>query len=443
MVQDSTVAQNGTLSGKASTSNVGTALVGAKGFKRHNPRSDRFPIHKFHHFEFWTGEATMTAKRFTYGLGMPQVAKSDQSTGNHHFASYVLQSNDLVFAVTAPYGRQAPQLAASSSPCPWYSQDKAYETINAHGLYVRAVGLLVADAAEAYRISVEHGGEGVLEPTTLTDEVSGQQLVVSEIKAYGDCVLRFVSGSYEGPYLPGYETTPPAAGAPDFGLQRCDHAVFNTHNLLEAVQYLSRAVGFHEFAEFVADDVGTLDSGLNSMVLANNSEMVLMPVNEPTFGTKRKSQIQTYLEQNQGPGLQHLALKTDDIFRTMREMRARADCGGFDFMPWPEGDYYRQLPARIGKVLSEEQYKAVEELGLLVDADDQGVLLQVFTKPLGDRPTVFFEIIQRLCLASSEAPPPKRQRVQQEVGGCGGFGKGNFSALFKSIEVYETDLGIN
>eukprot|EP00958_Prasinococcus_capsulatus_P014979 scaffold1588_cov408-Prasinococcus_capsulatus_cf.AAC.4 len=152
--------------------------------------------------------------------------------------------------------------------------------------------------------------------------------------------------------------------------------------------------GLHEFAEFTAEDVGTVDSGLNSMVLANNSESVLFPVNEPTTGTRRKSQIQTYLEQNEGPGLQHLALKCDDIFHTLTCMRASV--AAFDFMPRPSDDYYRQLPSRIGDSLSAEQYRQCEELGILADKDPEGVLLQIFTKPVGDRSTLFLEIIQRV-----------------------------------------------
>ena len=208
--------------------------------------------------------------------------------------------------------------------------------------------------------------------------------------------------------------------------------------MIPAIEYICGFSGFHEFAEFVSDDVGTVDSGLNSMVLANNSEMILLPVNEPTLGTKRKSQIQTYLEQNEGPGLQHLALKTDDIVATLREMRARSEFGGFEFMPNLGPEYYKDLPSRIGDALPAEKYKECEELGILVDIDDQGVLLQIFTKPLGDRPTVFIEIIERLCKIENEP-----EQEGEEIGGCGGFGKGNFGALFKSIEVYETDLGIN
>jgi 4-hydroxyphenylpyruvate dioxygenase len=271
---------------------------------------------------------------------------------------------------------------------------------------------------------------------------SGQgAMVVSEVRAYGDVVLRFVSreGGFEGPYLPGYRCTPAPARPLDYGLRRLDHAVGNVWDLLEAVEYIGRMTGFHEFAEFTAEDVGTLDSGLNSIVLANNDERVLIPVNEPTFGTRRKSQIQTYLEYNKGPGLQHLALATDDIFATVRSMREASVLGGFDFQEPPPPQYYRDLPKRLGDALTPEQYRMVEELGLLADKDDQGVLLQVFTRPVGDRPTLFLEIIQRI---GCEEEDPDTGRPRQR-GGCGGFGKGNFRALFESIERYEESLKLN
>jgi len=263
-----------------------------------------------------------------------------------------------------------------------------------------------------------------------------EKAVISEIKLYGDVIIRWVSlEGFTGPYLPQFAKV----DTPDFnyGLVRLDHAVGNAPVMFDVIEYIQKATGFHEFAEFTAADVGTVDSGLNSMVLANNNEMVLLPINEPTFGTKRKSQIQTYLEQNEGPGLQHLALKTNDIFRTMREMRQRTLVGGFDFMPKPSNDYYKNLPEKIGDILTKEQYEEIEKLGLLADKDDQGTLLQIFTKPLGDRPTVFIEIIQRIgCLEKSP------EGLEEQKGGCGGFGKGNFSELFKSIEDYEKTLGV-
>jgi 4-hydroxyphenylpyruvate dioxygenase len=258
----------------------------------------------------------------------------------------------------------------------------------------------VTDAAQAFEACVAHGGQPVLPPTTLhspspspspnghpqdQDQGHGQEgqghAVVAEVRAYGDVVLRFVSRhkGFDGAFLPGYRpVSPPPGVAPlDYGLERLDHAVGNVWDLLGAVNYVGRMTGFHEFAEFTAEDVGTTDSGLNSIVLASNDERVLLPLNEPTYGTPRKSQIQTYLEQNMGPGLQHLALATPDIFATMRRMRAATAMGGFEFQDPPNRAYYEALPGRIGAALTPEQYRMVEELGLLVDRDDQGVLLQV------------------------------------------------------------------
>ncbi|KAL6041126.1 4-hydroxyphenylpyruvate dioxygenase [Balamuthia mandrillaris] len=416
-------------------------LVGHKNFVRHNPKTDLWKNKRFHHVEFYCGDATSVSRRFALGLGMTLVAKSDLSTGNATYASYVYRSNDIVFTFTAPYSTKL-EKSHSQPPFPHFDQQYAYDFFQKHGLAVRAMGVKVADAAEAYKKAVEHGGKGVLEPLTMTDEHG--TAVVSEIELFGDVVLRFVSDDgYKGPFLPKYE---PVNGRPlCYGLQRLDHAVSNVPKLLEAVDYLATATGFHKFAEFTAEDVGTVDSGLNSMVLASNNEMVILPVNEPTFGTPRKSQIQTYLEHNEGSGLQHLALKTDDIFSTLRQMKAQSDWG-FEFMDSPGKGYYERLPARIGDILTPEQYKEVEELAILVDKDDQGTLLQIFTKPLGDRPTIFIEIIQRLgCnITKKKKVEEEGKLVEKEVvmqkGGCGGFGKGNFAELFKSIEDYERTL---
>jgi 4-hydroxyphenylpyruvate dioxygenase len=405
---------------------------------RFNPRSDKFGVQRFHHVEFWTPDATGAAKRFSWGLGMPMVAKSDLSTQNSTFASYVLQSGELTFALTAPYSR-ARRREGSTPPLPWYDQDDAYDFLNRHGLAVRAIGIRVDDARQAFEVSTANGAEGVLPPTELRDDGSNTSAVVSEIRAYGDCVLRFISGSFQGPYMPNFEAV--ASEQESYGLQRLDHAVGNVHVMADTVDYLQRATGFHQFAEFTTEDVGTVDSGLNSQVLASNNEMVILPVNEPTFGTPRKSQIQTYLEQNEGPGLQHLALKTNDVVATLRKMRRVSACGGFDFMPPLDKSYYQKLPEKIGDALTPQQYKDIEELGILADKDDQGILLQIFSKPLSDRPTVFIEIIQRIGCEREVEGADGRTKIEQ-AGGCGGFGKGNFTALFKSIEEYERTLDI-
>ncbi|RQM26767.1 hypothetical protein B5M09_003188, partial [Aphanomyces astaci] len=329
----------------AAPSTTKMQLVGFKNFVRHNPKSDRFTMHKFHHVEFYCQDATNVSKRFGWGAGLNLVAKSDQSTGNHAYASYVMQSGDLQLVITAPYSRQN-QKTTSTAPLPHFDVPFAHEFCAKHGLAVRAMGISVEDAKAAYDISVANGGEGVTPPQELTDAATGQVSVVSEVKLYGEVVLRFVSGNFAGRFLPGYENVE----GPDvsIGLQRLDHAVGNLPNLLEAMDYVCGFTGWHEYAEFTAEDVGTVDSGLNSMVLANNTETILLPMNEPTFGTKRKSQIQTFLEQNEGPGLQHMALKTNDIFHTLAEMRKRTHLGGFDFMPKPSAAYYKNLPAKIG-----------------------------------------------------------------------------------------------
>ncbi|KAK9805108.1 hypothetical protein WJX73_009028 [Symbiochloris irregularis] len=421
-------------------------LAEAQGFRRKNPLSDKFEVLRFHHIEWWCADATNAQTRFSCGLGMHMVAKSDLSTGNTTFASFVLQSHDMVFAFTAPQSQKQP---GKGSAIPWYSRSKAFQFNQHHGLGVRAVGILVTDAAAAYKIAVQNGAVSAAEPVTLTDKATGQEQTVAEVLLYGDVVLRLVSGSFQGPFLASY--TPVSSHPVSYGIRRVDHAVGNVPVMHDTVEYIKRFSGFHEFAEFTAEDVGTLDSGLNSMVLASNNEMVIMPINEPTFGTPRKSQIQTYLEQNEGPGLQHLALKTDNIFTTMKALRAASGAaGGFDFMPAASDDYYRQLPEKIGNVLTEEQYAMVKELGLLVDKDDQGVLLQIFTQPLGDRPTVFLEIIQRVgCMRPLLDPRGEEVKAKDsnspvlvQAGGCGGFGKGNFSELFKKIEDYERTLSV-
>lgn len=414
-------------------------LVGFEAFKLNrttNPMTDKFEILKFHSLEFYCSDATNTSRRFTWGLGMSQVAKSDLSTGNKDYASYVIKSNELVFAFTAPYSTSEElKQDSSKAPHPNFDQGAAHSFVVKHGMAVKAVGISVTDAAEAYHLSTSNGAIGVLPPTTLKDAKSGGSMCISEIQMFGDTVIRWISsGDFTGVFLPNYEATT----TPDlnFGLLRLDHAVSNVPNLFEAVDYLMHSVGLHEFSEFTAADVGTVDSGLNSMVLASNNEFVLLPVNEPTFGTKRKSQIQTYLEHNNGAGMQHLALMTEDIYATMREMRKRSFIGGFEFMPAPDSGYYDRIPSRIGSdTLSAAQIAELKELGLLVDRDDQGVLLQVFTKPLGDRPTIFIEIIQRIGCDKT----PEGHRKPQSAG-CGGFGKGNFSELFKSIEEFEKSL---
>ena len=432
----------------------------------------------FHHIEFYTGDALMTAKRFELALGVPITCCSSLATGNDVCVTYGLEcgieynsdtesGQGVRFLITAPLSRAMQKVNNSAStgvpsnvqmtapvPLPGYSIEGAHEFYSKHGLAVRAVGVEVQDAKEAYDAALQNGAQGVLPPTDMPSNYEGQftgGCQMAEVKLYGDVVLRFVSFGDENcerkardgipepflPHLAPYPSYKPTR--PNYGLKRIDHTVGNVPNLLETQSYIQTFTGYHPFAEFTPEDIGTVDSGLNSVVLASDSENVLLPLNEPTEG-KRKSQIQTYLEQNEGPGLQHIAIKTDDIFETITKMRhAEDNFGGFELMVRPSDEYYRDLPSRLGNKLSVDQYERLEELGILADADEEGVLLQIFTKPLGDRPTLFLEIIQRIgCVIEQDEDTG---RIKERPG-CGGFGQGNFRELFKAIEDHEKTLKV-
>ena len=390
-------------------------------------------------------------------LGLPITCWSSLGTGNDVCTSYGLECGDVRFVVTAPLSRRAASSTTASAgsnvqmsapcPLPGYNAEFAQEFYLRHGLAVRAVGIVVENVTLAYFSAVENGAIGVLEPTNVKSYCGGQECELAEIQLYGDVVLRLIqfgetdNKSNECPFLPHLAPYPSRKNKRTYGLSRLDHTVGNVPNLLEAQNYIKSFSNFHPFAEFTPDDIGTVDSGLNSIVLASKNEEVLLPLNEPTEG-KRKSQIQTFLEQNEGPGLQHIAIKTDDIFETIAKMRyAEENLGGFELMMHPSNDYYKELPDRLGDKLSEDQYAKLEELGILADADDEGVLLQIFTKPLGDRPTLFIEIIQRIGCVLAEESKNKSEAIRVKPG-CGGFGQGNFRELFKAIEDHEKTLKV-
>lgn len=453
-------------------------LKGFDSFVRTNPMTDKIAVQRFHHVEYYCGDATTTYKRFMLGLGMKLVAKSDLSTGNKRSASYAVKTGDMMMCFTAPYGEVAKftqpimpeesesanedenalQLDSLKAPFPGFNSTGATSFFEKHGLGVKAIGIEVDNVQEAWMTMLGEGAVSVLEPTIVSHQADNLKAVpyeggpsgfvkYAEVALYGDVVLRLIesSKSFKGSFWPNFEDVDvplPTTIAPmgDYGLFRFDHIVGNLFDLTEGRKRIAKMTGFHDFAEFVAEDVGTVDSGLNSVVLANNNELVLLPLNEPTYGTKRKSQIQTYLEQNNGEGVQHLALFTRDIFLTLRHMRAVSDIGGFEFVASQPASYYEKLRQRLGNALTQEQYRQCEELGILADKDDQGVLLQIFTKPVGDRPTMFLEIIQRVGCNTRSSQGDNMVEIQKP--GCGGFGKGNFKDLFKSIEDYEAELGI-
>ncbi|KAG5064643.1 hypothetical protein AAZX31_02G267700 [Glycine max] len=345
---------------ESSNVQTGFKLVGFTNFVRTNPKSDRFQVNRFHHIGFWCTDATNSSRRFSWGLGMPIVAKSDLSTGNQIHASYLLRSGDLSFLFSAATG------GASTASLPTFDAATCLAFAAKHGFGVRAIALEVADAEAAFNASVANGAEPA-SPPALLDGRTG----FAEVRLYGDVVLRYVSHKDAAPradpsrwFLPGFEAASWSFPELDYGIRRLDHAVGNVPELAPAVRYLKGFSGFHEFAEFTAEDVGTSESGLNSVFLANNSETVLLALNEPVYGTKRKSQIETYLEHNEGAGVQHLALVTHDIFTTLREMRKRSFLGGFEFTPSPTPTYYANLHKRAGDVLTTEMIRALCFRGL-------------------------------------------------------------------------------
>jgi len=397
-----------------------------------NPKSDLFESIKFDHLEWTAGDASTAMKVLKHGLGMELIAESRNETGNQLYASYVLQTNQVKYVVTAPYNGAYPH-SNSKPPNPKFDVERHKKFFERHGTGVSALGIEVKDAAEAYRITTSNGAKGVLEPTVIEAAGVKGKVIIAEIDMYSDLtstnelhkgytVLRFVQyDGYDGPYLPGYRAVKDPKPL-NYGIQRMDHVVGNVWDMEKTVENLRKWTGFHTFAKFTKEDVQTPWTSLNSEVLASNNERVLFPINEPAPG-KKESQITEYLKAYNGPGVQHIALKTNNVGHTVKAMKDASEFG-FEFMNTPKSFYEDPAIFQIMKDnLTEEECDAVIDLGILIDKDDEGILLQIFTKPLFDRPTIFVEIIQRKCAGETV-----------DVPGCGGFGKGNFKALFQAIE---------
>jgi len=294
---------------------------------------------------------------------------------------------------------------------------------------VAVIGVKVSNATEAYEKSTGKGepdadtyAKGRTPPTTLKDE--NGTVVISEIFIYGDTILRFVEyiEGYTGLFLPLYQAVTDPSPL-DYGIQRMDHVVGNVPELDTVVENFKKWFGFHVFAFFTKEDIQTEYTSLNSTVMSNNYDTVLLPLNEPAK-KKRESQITEYLKANNGPGVQHIAMFTPEILSSIKEISDSSHIGGFELIPTPP-EYYNDpdVQSIMKEHLTDEAIQLVKKYGILVDRDTEGVLLQIFTKPLFDRPTLFCEIIQRICHGEVVDKP-----------GCGGFGKGNFRALFESIE---------
>jgi 4-hydroxyphenylpyruvate dioxygenase len=353
--------------------------------------TDEMPLLGIDHVELYVGNATQAAYWFTHALGFRRSAYAGLETGVRDRSSHVLEQGRIRFVLTAP-------LLGTS---------EIARHVAAHGDGVRVIALSVPDAEHAYRYAVQHGARGVREPWEESDGDGSVRMAT--IATYGETLHTFVErDGYAGAFLPGYTAAEGEADGDAGLLVGIDHVVGNVElgRLDEWVGYYERVFGMTEMLHFTDRDISTEYSALMSKVMADGKGRVKFPINEPAEG-KRKSQIEEYLEYYGGPGAQHIALATTDIVATVKELRER----GVRFLVTPES-YYEELPGRIGEI--DENIGDLRELGILADRDDEGYLLQIFTQTIGDRPTVFLEVIERH--------------------GARGFGEGNFKALFEAIE---------
>jgi 4-hydroxyphenylpyruvate dioxygenase len=341
------------------------------------------------HVELWVGNARQAAYHYRNAFGFDVIAYAGPETGVRDRASYVLQQGKVRLVLTAPL---QPDGAIA-------------EHVRTHGDGVRAIALRVEDARAAYEAATSRGARSVGEPRTVTD--ADGAITFASVATFGDTVHHFVErNEYGGAHWPGYREERRSGGG--VGLRFIDHTVGNVElgKMDDWVTFYSEVFGFNVFQEFDEHDIATQYSALRSKVARDPRSMVTFPINEPAVGIKA-SQIQEYLDYYRGSGVQHIALHTDDIVGTVGAMRDR----GVEFLGAPHS-YYEALGDRAAGI--DEDLDRLEDLSVLIDRDDDGYLLQIFTRPVGDRPTLFFEVIQRK--------------------GCKGFGKGNFKALFEAIE---------
>lgn len=352
---------------------------------------DFLPLNGTDYVEFYVGNAKQAAHFYKTAFGFQSLAYAGPETGVKDRASYVLVQNKLRFVLTTPL-RPGSEIARH---------------IDEHGDGVKVLAIWVDDARYAFEETVKRGAKPYLEPVTEKDEFG--EVVRSGIHTYGDTVHLFIERkNYNGPFLPGYKAWVSDYNPSDTGLEYVDHCVGNVgwNEMNTWVDFYAKTMGFRNLVSFDDKDISTEYSALMSKVMSNGNGRIKFPINEPAEG-KKKSQIEEYLDFYGGPGVQHVAIATNDIVQTVSELQRR----GIEFLKVP-ASYYETLLERVGKI--DEDIAPLQQLGILVDRDDEGYLLQIFTKPLQDRPTVFFEIIQRK--------------------GAKSFGKGNFKALFESIE---------
>ena len=373
-----------------------TTTAPSNGARPMAEEADFLQLKAIDHVHWWVGNAKQTMYYWWKAFGFKPVAYSGLETGNRSFASYVLESGTIRFVVSAAYGPS--------------SEIAAHQLV--HGDGVKVIALAVDDVAQAYRETTARGGVSAWAPREEQDEHG--ILRTSAIRTYGEVLHVFVDRSdYHGAFAPTYRALDlPAEPA---GLAALDHMVGNVQlgKMNQWVNFYHQVMGFRQLIHFDDQDISTEYSALMSKVMQNGSGRIKFPINEPADG-KRRSQIEEYLDYYMGPGVQHVAMATGDILQTVRTLKSR----GIEFLRVPEA-YYDQLPERVGQI--KENMATIRELGILVDRDDEGYLLQIFSRPLQDRPTAFIEVIERH--------------------GSRGFGKGNFKALFEALEIEQEKRG--
>lgn len=343
------------------------------------------------HVELYVNNAKQAAHFYQTVFGFDMVGYAGLETGVRDKASYVMQQGNIRFILTSPLTGNSP----------------IAEHCRLHGDGVKDISMLVKDVHKAYTECVKRGAKGVIEPHEIKDK--NGVVKMAAIATYGDTVHSFIDRSgYNGIFLPGYIQKTNGRKSDPVGVEYVDHCVGNVElgKMETWVNFYRDVLGFTQYIHFDDNDIATEYSALMSKVMAGGRGRIKFPINEPAHG-KKKSQIEEYLDFYGGPGVQHVAMLTPDIIATVKKLKAN----GMDFLTVP-GSYYRTLTERVGKI--DEPIDELEKLGILVDRDEEGYLLQIFTKPVSDRPTVFYEIIQRK--------------------GARGFGIGNFKALFEAIE---------
>jgi 4-hydroxyphenylpyruvate dioxygenase len=359
---------------------------------------DFLPLNGTDFIELWVGNAKQAAHYYKTAFGFQSLAYAGPETGVKDRASYVLIQNKMRLILTSPLRSDSP----------------IAEHHRKHGDGVKYLALWVDDAFDAYEKTTGKGGVGTLKPTTLTDKDG--EVRMSGIKTYGEVEHLFIERkNYNGVFMPGYVKWESSYNPEPTGLLYVDHCVGNVgwNQMNPWVKFYEDVMGFKNILSFDDNDISTEYSALMSKVMSNGNGYVKFPINEPAEG-KKKSQVEEYLDFYEGEGVQHIAIATKDIVSTVRQLMAR----GVEFLKVPDS-YYDDLFDRVGTI--EEDIEPLRELGILVDRDDEGYLLQLFTKPVEDRPTMFFEIIQRK--------------------GAKSFGKGNFKALFEALEREQANRG--